>query len=187
MPILGVIASSISGNLWPAGAFESIATATGTGSNATITFSSIPSTYVALQIRFNARSDSGIASDYVLARLNSDSSANYTYHGFEGNGTAASAFGSTGEGAAFGVEITTSVSASNIMGVGIIDILDYASTTKYKTITQYGGNDKNNSGLMGYRSQLWLSTSAINRIDIISYRAANWTTSSTFALYGIKG
>jgi hypothetical protein len=48
--ILGIIASSKLGV--PAGAYESIASATGTGSSATITFSSIPSTYQHLQILY---------------------------------------------------------------------------------------------------------------------------------------
>ena len=52
MPILGLLASAISGNLFaPSGAYDSIATASGTGSSATISFTSIPSTYTHLQIR----------------------------------------------------------------------------------------------------------------------------------------
>jgi hypothetical protein len=187
MPILGVIASGVSGNLWPSSSYESIQTGIGTGSSGTITFSSIPSTYKHLQIRCTARSSSVQSTEYILIRLNNDTTANYTYHGTEGSGTAASAFGSTGETAGFGTEVTGAGATSNIMGTAIIDILDYASSTKNKTIRHFGGDDKNGTGLMGIRTNLWLSTSAINRIDIISYRAANWTTTSSFALYGIKG
>lgn len=187
MPILGIMASSV---LKATSSFESIASATGTGSSATITFSSIPSTYKHLQIRCTARSDSGISSDFIVLRLNNDTSANYTYHGIEVETSTASAFGATGETAGFGTRVTTSTVASNIMGTDIIDISDYASTNKNKTIRHFGGDDRNGvspASSLGLRSNLWISTSAINRIDIISYRGANWTTASTFALYGIKG
>jgi hypothetical protein len=185
MPILGITASSIL--KIPPSSYESIASATGTGSSSTITFSSIPATYKHLQLRCTARSSSGLSTEYILIRLNNDTTANYTYHGVEGSGTAASAFGATGETSGFGTEVTGAGASANIMGSAIIDIIDYASTTKYKTVRHFGGDDKNGSGLIGIRSNLWLDTSAINRIDIISFRSANWTTASTFALYGIKG
>jgi hypothetical protein len=52
MPILGIISSQISGHLFaPSGAYDSIATVSGTGSSGTISFTSIPSTYTHLQIR----------------------------------------------------------------------------------------------------------------------------------------
>jgi len=185
MPILGTVASQFSSK--PFTSFESIASATGTGSSGTITFSSIPSTYSHLQLRCTARSSSGLSTDYIIIRLNNDTTANYTYHGIEGDGSTGIGFGATGETAGFSVQVTGAGATSNIMGTAIIDISDYASTNKNKTIRHFGGDDKNGSGLIGLRSNLWLNTSAINRIDIISYRAANWTTSSTFALYGIKG
>jgi len=185
MPILGIIASQDYTRI--TSSYESIASATGTGSSGTITFSSIPATYSHLQIRCTARSSSVLSTEYIIIRLNNDTTANYIYHGVEGNGTAASAFVSTGETAGFGTEVTGAGATSNVMGTAIIDISDYASTNKNKTIRHFGGDDTNGGGLIGIRSNLWLNTSAINRIDIISYRAANWTTTSTFALYGIRG
>ena len=51
MPILGIIASSISGNL-DANDFESIATVSvGSGGAANVEFTSIPATFTHLQIR----------------------------------------------------------------------------------------------------------------------------------------
>ena len=57
--------------------YESIASATGTGSSKTITFSSIPSTYASLQIRINGFTSS---SDNWNIRINGDSGTNYTTH-----------------------------------------------------------------------------------------------------------
>jgi hypothetical protein len=56
MPILGIIASAITGNLVTT-SYESIATVTvGGGGAATVAFTSIPATYTHLQIRGIGRS-----------------------------------------------------------------------------------------------------------------------------------
>ena len=74
----------------PPSSFESIATATGTGSSGVITFSSIPSTYKSLQIRYMSKDTN--ASDGVLnpkIQFNSDTGNNYAYHELRGDGTSA--------------------------------------------------------------------------------------------------
>jgi hypothetical protein len=76
-------------------------------------------------------------------------------------------------------------SISNNFAVYIIDILDYASTSKAKTARVFSGRDQKGSGEVELRSGLWTSTAAINRIDIVI--GGSFTTTSTFALYGIKG
>ena len=185
--IFGSLSSGVAAST---NSYESIASATGTGSSGTITFSSIPSTYSHLQIRCLARTDTGFANDYIQFRFNSDTGSNYTYHGIEGDGASAAGFGGTAQTIALTTNITGSAATANAMGTSIIDILDYASTSKYKTVRNLGGQDQNsvsNTGQIRLISNLWLSTSAINRIDLTSFRSANWTTSTTFALYGIKG
>ena len=54
-PILGIMASGISGNL-VTNSYESIATGTVSTPTATIAFSSIPATYKHLQVRYIAKS-----------------------------------------------------------------------------------------------------------------------------------
>jgi hypothetical protein len=61
-----------------------------------------------------------------------------------------------------------------------------ASTTKNKTLRSFTGQDRNGAGQMWLTSGLWMSTSAINRVDLF-VSGVLWTTDSTFALYGIKG
>jgi hypothetical protein len=68
-----------------------------------------------------------------------------------------------------------------------MDILDYANTSKNKTIRMLSGNDRNGSGDIILISGLWASTSAINQIDLRLESAANFAQYSQFALYGIKG
>lgn len=173
------------------GAFESIATATGTGSSGTITFSSIPSTFQHLQIRCISRnSATGTGSGDVLLRFNSDTGSNYAYHNLRGNGSVASAGGSASQTSIRMDNFSTNNGeTSNIITAAIIDILDYASTSKYKTVRAFTGNDNNgnSTAILRLNSGLWMSTSAISTITLTLNLANNFTTQSTFALYGIKG
>ena len=66
--------------------FESIATATGTGSNSTLTFSSIPQTYKHLQIRVMSRGNAATDQDNLLIRFNGDTGSNYNSHYVFGTG-----------------------------------------------------------------------------------------------------
>jgi hypothetical protein len=75
---------------------------------------------------------------------------------------------------------------ASVFGAGVIDILDYANTSKYKTIRTLSGWDKNGGGNVGLSSGLWLSTSAISSI-VIGSQTGNLVTNTQFALYGIKG
>jgi hypothetical protein len=171
-------------------AFESIATATGTGSSATITFSSIPSTYTSLQVRFMAKSTFGSDNaNQVRVRFNGDTAANYTFHNVYGDGSTTGTEGAASQTYSQLRFLAPSTSA-NILGVGIMDVQQYASTSNYKTLRYFGGTDTNGNAsivspaILG--SGLWMSTSAITSISFIC-SALNWTTDTTFALYGIKG
>ena len=183
MPILGITASSI---LKVTSSYESIASATGTGSSGTITFSSIPQTYASLQIRCTAQLSS--TSNYAILRPNNDSStANFTFHSIYGDGATVTADGYiTGLSGALSVYGTSSSQNASTVGTGIVDILDYASTTKNKTFRSLTGYDNNGSGIIFMISSLWKSTSAISSLTIVA-QAGNFTTGTTFALYGIKG
>ena len=165
--------------------YESIASATGTGSSGTITFSSIPSTYVALQVRWMGQVGGGTNGLYnTYIQFNSDSGNNYTRHTLDGDGASATATGSASVTAPqVGLATRNSDTA---LGVSIIDIHDYASTTKYKTLRVFNGADRDGAGQVQLQSGLWMSTSAISSISIINFNG-NFKTNSTFALYGIKG
>ena len=183
-PMLGIMASSISGSKAITGNYYSIATALGTGSSGTITFSSIPSTYTHLQLRISARtSASSIA---ITTTLNSDTATNYAQHYLYGDATNvfAGVPGSAQNGIIY-VFAAGSGQLANSYGVNIIDILDYTNTNKYKTTRMISGYDVNGAtGFIQQSSGLWMNTSAINRIDLVS--SGNFTTASTFALYGVK-
>lgn len=190
MPILGIYASS---QFIQTGSYESIATTTvGSGGSATITFSSIPSTYKHLQLRTITRDENTVVGSYFLGRFNSDATAAnyYALHVLTGDGSSASSsaasnivngysyFGRTAGGSSGGA-------SANVFATTIVDILDYSNTNKNKTVRSLLGVDNNGSGLVSFSSSLWMSTSAINNISI---RAAtgSFQQYSSFALYGIK-
>lgn len=162
--------------------FESIATATATGSQTTLTFNSIPGTFKHLQIR-------GIADDTVGyevgLQFNSDTAGNYTRHRMTGGGATTTSSGNTGMGR-IDIIFDMANGAGTTFAVAITDILDYTSTTKNKTVRSFSGFDKNGSGDVSIMSGVWLSTSAITRIDIVNGGPINFRSGTTFALYGIK-
>lgn len=169
------------------GAFESIATTLGTGSSATISFTSIPATYKHLQIRFIARdADTEVGNNQFL-QFNSDTGANYSWHILEADGSTVTANGQASQSKMIAGRISAATATAGIMGVGIIDILDYANTNKYKTIRTLSGQDRNGGGVARFDSGNWRNTAAVTSIQIINSSTTNYTTDSQFALYGIKG
>jgi hypothetical protein len=184
--LAGIIASS--GGAAAGGSYESIATANGTGSSGTITFTSIPSTYQHLQLRMiNKGGSAGGFPAGMQLIFNSDTTAtNYYNHNLRGNGSAAAA--SAGNDNASYVWAGAGSDGANIYAAGILDVLDYANTNKYKTGRSLIGADYNGSGMIILGSILWKNTAAITSITCISdpTYTGNWTTSTSFALYGIK-
>jgi hypothetical protein len=178
--ILGTLSSGVAA---ATGSYESIASATGTGSSGTITFSSIPSDYKHLQIRASVLQTSG---NPLIIRLNSDTANNYAFHYLYGAGS--SGVGAGGTASTNGIYIQSVFGGSSTYYTTlIIDIIDYQSTTKNKTVRVFDGWDANGSGVVEMRSGLWQSTSAITSLTIASDGGGNYSTGSTFALYGVKG
>ena len=185
MPILGITASSISGNLFTSN-YESISTVTvGSGGSSSVTFSSIPATYTHLQVRGIVRSTRALSQAGVSFRLNSDTNTNYSFHGLVGNGSSASSYGFATQNYANIGEMPADNAASGIFGSLVIDILDYKDTNKYKTVRLLTGQDRNGAGETGLFSGLWRNTNAITAITIFE-NASNIAEYSQFALYGIK-
>jgi hypothetical protein len=187
-PILGIWASAVTGGL-STNSFESIATQTvGAGGTASITFSSIPATYTHLQIRFMVKDTdtSTNAQIPVNIRMNSDSTtSNYALHRFYGDGSTIVSSGFTNTYPFVRAWASSVSNVTNTFGVGIVDILDYANTNKYKTVRSIGGTETNSTGAVGISSGLWMSTNAINTLLLYSDNG-NLAQYSHFALYGIK-
>lgn len=189
MPILGIMASQISGHLFgPTGAFDSIATANPSAGTSYVDFTSIPSTYTHLQIRAICRSNDGSSGNNngLYVRFNSDAGSNYAFHFITGNGSTVAAAGVTSQTEMFvnganprGGDLANTYSAN------VIDILDYANTSKNKTVRTLSGDDLNGSGVVRLNSGLWMSTTAISSIRV--FMEGNFAVNSQLALFGIKG
>jgi len=191
MPILGITASSITGNLF-ASNYESISTVTVGGTSvANIEFTSIPATYKYLQIRCFVqanRATFGI-SDATL-QFNGDTGNNYSWHSIKGLGSTVESLNGVTQNSMNIADGMWGTNTGGTFGVGIIDVLDYANTSKYKTIRTLSGVDVNGTvggygGWLGILSGNWRSTSAVTSIKIIA-GSGNFLQYSSFALYGIK-
>lgn len=193
MILPGILASQISGHL-VTNSYVSIATTNPT-TGQSISFTSIPSTYKHLQVRWIARTSlSATTFAGVTIQFNGDTGSNYAYHRLYGANIAGTQAAYADSGAtqtsAYVAGAAAANNLANEFAVGIIDILDYANTSKTKTVRGLWGGDDNTNGAYGtihLDSGLWNSTSAINRLDISLGTSQNYVTGSHFALYGIKG
>ena len=189
--------SAASNSVTPASpsSFNSIATVTAAGGETSLTFSSIPSTYKSLQVRWIARDTNtatALRDGGLTWTFNNDSTSNYAGHFLYGNGSTATAGAETthaGYQFTGGGCVTSYGSNTTIYGAGIMDIVDYTSTSKNKTIKTMDGSDANAASTnfkIWLESILYIATTTISSIQIQPPYTA-FAAGSTFALYGIKG
>jgi hypothetical protein len=186
-------ASSASSSVTPLvpTAFDSIATVTSGSSS--ITFSSIPQTYKSLQIRVFARSTDSGSGGADRLNMTFSGSSSYVHSYLRGNGTAVSGDATTSTTSAliFGCMAGGGTTAG-VFGSSIIDIPEYASTSKNKTIKYFSGAQDSASAAgfseINMGSGLSMSTTAVTSITftIGSNAARTLASGSVIALYGIK-
>ena len=185
---VGIYASQISGHLWaPNGAYDALATVTvGSTSVATIDFTGIPTGYKHLQLRGIVQNTaSSNSSGWLQCRINGDTGSNYTYHFLSGGGSSASTGAGANQSAMLLGDSVNSGAGASTFAPFIIDVLDYASTSKTKTFRSLTGVETNSWGEIYLSSGLWNSTSAVTSISF--YTASyNLKQYSQIALYGIK-
>lgn len=180
------------------GTFESIAAATADASgSATITFSNIPQNYTHLQVRYVAQSNRALYVDNLEMYVNGDQGTNYSAHYMITDGVNVPS--STGGGDSTGFLTTTqclgsSTNNANYFGAGIIDILNYSSTSQNKTLRASWGLNLNSPdtsgsyGRLGFSGGSWRNnTTGITSITFFPTLGSLLTQNSKFALYGIRG
>ena len=174
--------------------FESIATVlVGVGGQNNIEFTNIPSTFSHLQIRYIARATAGDTGNNIAFSMtvNNDSSSAYSQHRIYGagntNGVAPSADGGGNSTAMYFGGWAGSGTSASTFGVGVIDVLDYANTNKYKTFKGISGcsGESGSAGFIKFASGNWQSNTAISSIQI-SGGSFYYAQYSRFALYGIR-
>jgi hypothetical protein len=99
----------------------------------------------------------------------------------------------TGNYSAFGDVFAPTASnlPANVGGVGVMDILNYKSTTIKKQVSVVAGvetSDYYTGNVWGVAitSGFWNNTSAISSITFSTASGAPWTSDTYFAVYGIK-
>jgi len=159
--------------------YEPIGTTTLTGTSATITFSSISSSYTDLRLVFVGTGDAN-----VTLRFNSDTGTNYSV-------ARMAADGSTTERALSSGNTSINTTAAEALPASTpamitADIFSYAGN-KLKPVLITQSQDKNGSGWVSYSVGLWSSTSAITSVTITAIGGvALFNSGTTATLYGIK-
>ena len=162
------------------GAFDLLETTTLTSSASSVTFSGLGaySGYKSLQIRTVISAD---FSGSIWLRANSDTGSNYAWHRLQGNGSSAASQSATTQ---------SKMEIHYVYGLGwsagVYDLLDFSSTSKYKTFRGLGGVADATS-VIRLMSGLWQNTSAVTSLTISPPDGGyNLLTGSRFSLYGVK-
>jgi hypothetical protein len=173
--------------LGPYGAYDSITAVTVPSSGVSrITFAAIPTEYKHLQLRMHTRTSQAAGEDNIILRFNNDTASNYSWHYIfsAGNGSAPSAGASATADNLFVLQTTGTSAASYIFGTAVIDILDFNSSTRKKTVRSVNGYDRNGSGYSFHQSGFWNNSEAITSIDIVP--STGFSQHTSIALYGVK-
>lgn len=155
----------------------------GAGGSATITFSSIPSTYTDLRLLISARTSRASDGDYIYFSLNGSQADSGKYM---------KAYGTTKDSGTVSdnyLSIPSTNNTANTFSVYEIYIPNYTNTTT-KSIGSIGATDNMNVGsnALSFGAYIWsstsASTSAVSSITLTG-RFANFVQYSRASLYGI--
>ena len=164
--------------------YEPIATQTASGSASTITFSSIPSTYTDLVLVANIAASSGTFGS--LLQFNSDTTTNYGATVLYGDGASAASVRAA-SGSSINLNYYGDATTTALAQTIIINIMNYANTTTFKTFISRAGNANGTYAGVSAIVGLWKKTpEAINSITVKTVSGGNYSNTSTFTLYGIK-
>lgn len=160
------------------GGYTLLATATGTGSSNTITFSSIPSTYKHLFIVMEGPYGTSTSAATQI-RFNSDTGNNYSFR-FQGNSTT----GDTAVGQIF-FQTSAVFGTSTDRGAANLYIYEYAKTTAPKVGIGTGFRQSSAAGDMRTGGFSWNNTAALNAIEF-QILTGSFATQTRILLYGVS-
>jgi hypothetical protein len=168
-----------------ANTYEIIGSVTvGSGGTSYIEFTSIPSTYTDLLLKFSARTSSNYGSAFAQTDMTLNGTgyaSDRVLYGF--NGTSASNTG--GVGTTYGV--TSSTATANTFGNAEIYIPNYAGSA-VKTSSSDGVSESNSAAsICSINATRFSVTAAVTSLRITpTSSAGTWAEHSTAYLYGIK-
>ena len=145
-------------------------------------FTNIPSTYQDLYVVGSVAPDATRTATSLWLRLNGDSGTNYSITQLDGNASAASS-SRAANNTIFGLNFSL---VSGNPGTFQMWILNYASTSVFKTVLIRSANDNNGAGTTTVAAGLFRTTAAINAINLLYPGGNSQTANTTASLYGIR-
>jgi hypothetical protein len=181
---LGIFSAAGAGGVVAGSDYDLITTTILGSTTYSVTFdTSALSAYKHLQIRYTARSTDD--SQTLFATFNGVTGTSYAAHRLFGNGSSMTSDAFTSRANLFVGTNGTSNNAANSFGAGVIDILDFSSTTKNTTTRVLAGNS-GTTATVQLQSGLFNNTAAITSMTIFG-NTGNLVAGTRFSLYGIKG
>ena len=166
--------------------FELIKGETLTGSQASYTFSAIPSTFSDLCLKWSARCDNASTSLTVYVTYNSLTSG-YSRTMLRGNGATASSIRGSSESSFSGFGFSNGdTSTSNTFSSGEIYIPSYTASQSKPSSAFTAWEDNATTAFIYADAFLQSSTDAITSITLDPESTNNFKSGSSFYLYGVK-
>jgi hypothetical protein len=164
----------------PAGvsAYTALANVTLGSTAATVTFSSISSSFRDLVLIVNGTINT--ASSGITFRLNGDTSSSYSVVDMYGDGS------TTGSGSGTGTRgYLNYFNFTNSQSVWVANFMDYSATDKHTTVLSRANNSSSGTEALACR---WANTSAVTSIEVTAFVGGSYVfnAGSTFALYGVS-
>ena len=190
MPIpLGILAVAGAGASGPTD-FQLIQTVSLTTDTSSVSFTSIPQTFRHLQLRIVAKNNTNNNTSLIM-RMNNSSSTVYNGHYLVGDGNSAFSSGYNFAYVDLGIYtrmILAQTQDTNIFNAGIMDILDYANSSKNTTIKMFHGAAGSSGGgaSIVLASGIYGQTTPVSSIQLFP-DSNSFATGSRFSLFGIKG
>lgn len=175
------------------GAMIPIASTTLTTSAASISITGIPTNYEHLQIRMSLLTQRATyGTDGYYLGINGTYGTNvYSWHELRGDGGVMSS-GASGSSLVNSIPapFQCGTTATNYPATIVMDILDYANTSKYKTLRILGGVDLNGTvagygGALNLISGAYHSTTAVTSFELYP-QLASFAAGCKVSVYGIK-
>jgi len=153
---------------------------------ASVTFSTIPSTYTDLCLKASIRTNDASTSSYFRMTINGDSGTNYGNRRLTGTGSAASSGNNSGQVWINAVYVASNGDTANTFGSTEIYIPSYNSTaSKPMNIFTTEENNATASNIQ-LQAGLYIGTSAITSTTLLNVGSTLFLAGSSFYLYGIK-
>ena len=171
-----------------ANTFELIASTTvGLLGATSIDFTSIPSTYTDLVVKYSARTTKVNDNSDIYLQFNGITTATYSFKRILGGGGSVISDGLTNDAkGGFAGIATGSTATASTFGNSEIYIPNYAGSTAKSWSVDSVGENNSATAFQSPQAGYWSGTAAITSIKLQDYNAASFVQYSTAYLYGVK-